>query len=78
MGAGSVFLNTDYDAYILADINSDLINLYNIVKLRTDDFVRDARTLFADEFNNSDQFTCCEKSSILAPSLTAGRCCSCT
>ncbi len=56
MGAGSVFLNTDYDAYILADINSDLINLYNIVKLRTDDFVRDARTLFADEFNNSDQF----------------------
>lgn len=56
MGAGSVFLNTDYDAYILADINSDLINLYNIVKLRTDDFVHDARTLFADEFNNSDQF----------------------
>lgn len=56
MGAGSVFLNTDYDAYILADINSDLINLYNIVKLRTDDFVRDARTFFADEFNNSDQF----------------------
>lgn len=56
MGAGSVFLNTDYDAYILADINSDLINLYNIVKLRTDDFVRDAHTLFADEFNNSDQF----------------------
>ncbi|WIF09061.1 adenine-specific DNA-methyltransferase [Serratia sp. B1] len=56
VGAGSVFLNTDYDAYILADINSDLINLYNIVKLRTDDFVRDARTLFADEFNNSDQF----------------------
>ncbi len=56
MGAGSVFLNTDYDAYVLADINSDLINLYNIVKLRTDDFVRDARTLFADEFNNSDQF----------------------
>lgn len=55
-GCGSVFLNTDYDAYILADINSDLINLYNIVKLRTDDFVRDARTLFADEFNNSDQF----------------------
>lgn len=55
-GGGSVFLNTDYDAYILADINSDLINLYNIVKLRTDDFVRDARTLFADEFNNSDQF----------------------
>ncbi|WP_426893135.1 DNA adenine methylase, partial [Serratia bockelmannii] len=55
VGAGSVIQNTDYDAYILADNKSDLINLYNIVKLRTDDYVRDARTLFADEFNNSDQ-----------------------
>lgn len=56
VGAGSVFLNTEYDTYILADINSDLINLYNIVKLRTDDFVRDARLLFTDEFNQSDRF----------------------
>jgi DNA adenine methylase len=56
VGAGSVFLNTEYEAYILADINSDLISLYNIVKLRTDDFVRDARLLFTDEFNKSDQF----------------------
>lgn len=56
VGAGSVFLNTEYDRYILADINSDLINLYNIVKLRTDDFVRDSRTLFTSEFNYSEQF----------------------
>ncbi|NIG62610.1 MAG: adenine-specific DNA-methyltransferase [Serratia symbiotica] len=56
VGAGSVFLNTEYDTYILADINSDLINLYNIVKLCTDDFVSDARILFTNKFNNSDQF----------------------
>ncbi|KQN60390.1 MULTISPECIES: adenine-specific DNA-methyltransferase [Rahnella] len=56
VGAGSVFLNTEYDAYILADINSDLINLYNIVKLRTDEFVRDARVLFTPEYNDSDRF----------------------
>lgn len=56
VGAGSVFLNTEYDAYILADINSDLINLYNIVKLCTDDFVRDVHIFFTNEFNNSDQF----------------------
>lgn len=56
VGAGSVFLNTEYDAYILADINSDLINLYNIVKLYTDDFVRDVRIFFTNKFNNSDQF----------------------
>lgn len=56
VGAGSVFLNTEYDAYILADINSDLINLYNIVKTRTDEFVRDARVLFTPEFNDSECF----------------------
>ncbi|WP_145495607.1 adenine-specific DNA-methyltransferase [Yersinia bercovieri] len=56
VGAGSVFLNTEYESYILADINSDLINLYNIVKERTDDFVRDARILFTGDFNNSDSF----------------------
>ncbi len=56
VGAGSVFLNTEYESYILADINSDLINLYNIVKLRTDDFVRDARVLFSDLYNKSEQF----------------------
>ena len=27
VGAGSVFLNTDFSRYILADINSDLISL---------------------------------------------------
>jgi DNA adenine methylase len=56
VGAGSVFLNTEYDAYILADINNDLINLYNIVKTRTAEFVRDARVLFTPEFNDSERF----------------------
>ncbi|UVK77276.1 MAG: DNA adenine methyltransferase [Sodalis sp. Fle] len=48
VGAGSVFLNTNYDRYILADINNDLINLYNTVKDYTEDFIRDARGLFAN------------------------------
>ncbi len=56
VGAGSVFLNTEFESYILADINNDLINLYNIVKLRTDDFVRDARVLFTGDFNHSELF----------------------
>lgn len=43
VGAGSVFLNTDYEEYLLADINADLINLYNIVKTQPDNFVRDSR-----------------------------------
>lgn len=56
VGAGSVFLNTDYDRYILADINSDLINLYNIVKMRAPDFIRDARVLFEDDANTSQAY----------------------
>ncbi|CAJ0998033.1 adenine-specific DNA-methyltransferase [Sodalis praecaptivus] len=56
VGAGSVFLNTDYDRYILADINSDLINLFNIVKERPNDFIRDARELFAADANISEVY----------------------
>ncbi|MFP1724107.1 adenine-specific DNA-methyltransferase [Lonsdalea quercina] len=56
VGAGSVFLNTDYDNYILADINSDLINLYDIVKTKTEHFIRDARELFTQEMNTSEVF----------------------
>ncbi|WP_034917581.1 MULTISPECIES: adenine-specific DNA-methyltransferase [Erwinia] len=53
VGAGSVFLNTHFPRYILADINSDLINLYNIVKTRVDEFVAEARPLFTRETNES-------------------------
>ena len=56
VGAGSVFLNTDYEKYILADINSDLINLYNIVKERTDEFIGDARQLFLAESNTPQTY----------------------
>lgn len=51
VGAGSVFLNTDYQRYLLADINSDLINLYNIVKNRADEYVRESRLLFTKAMN---------------------------
>jgi len=32
VGSGAVFLNTDYDKYLLGDINPDLINLYGCLK----------------------------------------------
>jgi DNA adenine methylase len=56
VGAGSVFLNTDFSRYILADINSDLIDLYNIVKTQTDDYVAAAREMFVPETNNADLY----------------------
>ena len=56
VGAGSVFLNTDFSRYILADINSDLISLYNIVKTRTDEYVQASRELFMPETNQSEVY----------------------
>ncbi|HGY5666496.1 TPA: adenine-specific DNA-methyltransferase [Citrobacter freundii] len=56
VGAGSVFLNTDFSRYILADINSDLISLYNIVKTRTDEYVQDSRELFMPETNQAEVY----------------------
>lgn len=54
VGAGSVFLNTDYPQYILNDINQDLINLFQILKDKPDTFIHDARKLFTDK-NNDEQ-----------------------
>lgn len=56
VGAGSVFLNTDFSRYILADINSDLISLYNIVKTRTDEYVQASRELFMPETNQAEVY----------------------
>ncbi|MGM0526029.1 MAG: Dam family site-specific DNA-(adenine-N6)-methyltransferase [Pseudomonadota bacterium] len=56
VGAGSVFLNTDYDRYLLNDINPDLITLYQFVKRRPKTFIDDARRLFNDRNNRSDAY----------------------
>ncbi|HEI6817721.1 DNA adenine methylase [Yersinia enterocolitica] len=47
VGGASVFLNTDYRRYILADINLDLIRLYREVKSNSDQLIDVARKLFA-------------------------------
>lgn len=46
VGAGTVFLNSDFEHYILADINPDLINLFNLVKLDVARYIRETRALF--------------------------------
>lgn len=55
VGAGSVFLNTDYEAYLLADINADLINLYNLLKDSPEKYIAEAKRLFTPE-NNRKEF----------------------
>lgn len=56
VGAGSVFLNTDYDHYLLADINPDLINLYNLLKERPQDYISEAKRWFVAENNRKEAY----------------------
>ncbi|MCQ1056800.1 Dam family site-specific DNA-(adenine-N6)-methyltransferase [Photobacterium sp. ZSDE20] len=56
VGAGSVFLNTDFEQYLLADINPDLINLYNILKNDPEQYVRDSKALFTPEYNQKGAY----------------------
>lgn len=54
VGAGSVFLNTDYPRYLLNDINPDLINLYKIIKKQSANYIQDSAELFTPS-NNLEQ-----------------------
>lgn len=56
VGAGSVFLNTDYDRYLLADINPDLIGLFNIVKQDVEYYIQQAKTLFLHPQANTSEY----------------------
>lgn len=56
VGAGSVFLNTDFEHYLLNDINADLINLYNELKFNADNLIKDSSAYFVDEKNDSDVY----------------------
>ncbi|MBE4313817.1 Dam family site-specific DNA-(adenine-N6)-methyltransferase [Vibrio parahaemolyticus] len=56
VGAGSVFLNTDYDHYLLADINPDLINLYNLLRERPEEYISEAKRWFVAENNRKEAY----------------------
>ncbi|MCT7941242.1 MULTISPECIES: Dam family site-specific DNA-(adenine-N6)-methyltransferase [Shewanella] len=56
VGAGSVFLNTDYDEYLLCDINQDLINLYQIVQQQPEAYITAAKAMFVADMNNKEAY----------------------
>jgi len=56
VGAGSVFLNSNFDEYLLNDINPDLIGMYNIIKRKPKQFIGDAKYYFQDKFNNESVY----------------------
>ena len=55
-GSGSVFLNTSYDAYVLADINQDLIACFSYLQEEKQLFIESCREFFQDKHNNKAAF----------------------
>lgn len=56
VGSGVVFLNTQYDSYLLADINKDLISLYSILQREGVAFIDFAQQFFVAENNCSETY----------------------
>lgn len=50
VGSGAIFLNTDYDYYVLNDINPDLINLFEIIKHTPEHFIAAYKPYFSGEY----------------------------
>lgn len=65
VGSGALFLNTDYDNYLLTDINPDLILFYQAIRDNTNNFIQAASELFShcnDEksyYALRDEFNAC-------------------
>lgn len=56
VGSGAVFLNTDYEAYVLSDINRDVIALYQVLRDHGEAFIAYCRSLFVPETNAPDAY----------------------
>jgi DNA adenine methylase len=56
VGAGAVFLNTDYPANLLCDSNAELICLYQALQQHGSKFVQRCASLFTPENNREDRF----------------------
>lgn len=56
VGAGSVFLNSDFEHYFLNDINQDLIQLYLLLQQDVEVFIRASKFYFTPEYNQEKRF----------------------
>lgn len=55
-GSAAVFLNTNYERYLISDCNPDLINLYNTLKKEGTDFIKYCKQLFTDKNNTPEKY----------------------
>lgn len=55
-GSASIFLNTEYKNYLLADQNPDLISIYQYLQKEGDTFIQDCKTFFVAKNNQKKKF----------------------
>ncbi|MEQ4672196.1 DNA adenine methylase [Providencia manganoxydans] len=55
-GSCAVMMNTDYEKYLIADANPDLINLYNALIILPESIETDALSLFKERNNKGDYY----------------------
>lgn len=56
VGSGAVFLNTNFERYILGDINPDLVGLYKSVQEFGPKFIKDASKFFTPRNNKAEKY----------------------
>ena len=56
VGSAAVFLNTDFDRYLLADTNADLIALYDNLRDGGEEFIDMAASLFIPQNNEASRY----------------------
>lgn len=55
-GAGSIFLNSHYEQYLLAETNPDLIDLFQFLQKEGADFIEEAQIYFQPKNNTSERY----------------------
>ncbi|MCL6593451.1 MAG: Dam family site-specific DNA-(adenine-N6)-methyltransferase [Alicyclobacillus sp.] len=55
-GSAAVFLNTEYPAYVLADVNHDLIRVYETLRTHGDAFIAACQALFVPKNNTAERY----------------------
>lgn len=56
VGAGSVFMNSNFEHYVLNDINTDLINTYRHLQQHPNEFIDAAAQYFTAQYNLAEQY----------------------
>lgn len=56
VGSGAVFMNTEFDSYLLGDSNRDVIDLFSAVKRDGNEFIEYAKQLFSAQNNEAGAF----------------------